>query len=105
MLCRSRRWHFRAESLPAEERKARARKLKESTAARIREILTPDQRARYDRVPELASADGKTGVGGRVWVLDADGEPRPVALTLGITDGSSTEVLKGDVKEGQAVSA
>src|SRR5207237_3083724 len=37
------------------------------------------------------SADGKAGIGGRVWRLDADGEPQPIALTLAITDGTATE--------------
>ena len=33
-----------------------------------------------------------------------DGEKlKPVSLTLGISDGTSTEVLRGDVKEGQEV--
>jgi len=36
-------------------------------------------------------------------VLEANGEPQPIALRLGITDGSATEVLKGDLKEGQSV--
>src|SRR5881398_772000 len=49
------------------------------------------------------SADGKAGVGGRVWRLDADGEPQPIAVTLGITDGTATEVIRGDLKDGEAV--
>jgi hypothetical protein len=37
-----------------------------------------------------------------VWVLDGD-KLKPVALTLGISDGSATEVLRGEVKEGQEI--
>jgi len=40
---------------------------------------------------------------GRVWVLDPQGKPVPVAVTLGITDGSSTEVAAGNLKEGTPV--
>lgn len=37
-----------------------------------------------------------------VWVL-ADGQPKPVAVQLGISDGAWTEVTGGDLKEGQPV--
>jgi HlyD family secretion protein len=37
-----------------------------------------------------------------IWVLEAQ-KPRRVALTLGISDGSDTAVLSGDLKEGDAV--
>jgi HlyD family secretion protein len=40
---------------------------------------------------------------GRVFVLDEKGQPTPVTLRLGITDGRATEVLAGDLKEGQLV--
>jgi HlyD family secretion protein len=110
---RQERKALRAEAPASDERKARARKIKESTTARIRELLTPDQRARYDQLSDVAAADGKgadgkgvdgkAGVVGRVWVLDASGGLQPIALRLGITDGSATEVLKGDLKEGQSV--
>jgi HlyD family secretion protein len=38
-----------------------------------------------------------------VWILDADGKPKAVALTLGISDGTATEVLRGDLTEGQEI--
>lgn len=48
------------------------------------------------------SADG-SGVSGRVFVLNPKGQPTLVQLQLGITDGRVTEVLSGDLKEGQPV--
>ena len=42
------------------------------------------------------------GTPGRVWVLDGD-TLRPVALALGISDGSATEVLGGPLEEGQEI--
>ena len=68
--------------------------------ARIRDILTPEQRARYDK---LAADEGPGGASGRVWVLDPDGQVQPVALTLGLSDGTMTEVLGGALGEGHAV--
>jgi HlyD family secretion protein len=38
-----------------------------------------------------------------VWVLRADGNPERAMVKAGLTDGSFTEVLEGDVKEGDLV--
>ena len=57
------------------------------------------RRARHDQ----PASDDARGVAGRVWALGPGGELRPVALTLGLTDGSVTEVREGDLKEGQEV--
>ena len=40
---------------------------------------------------------------GRVWVLGRDGQPVPIPVTLGLTDGTSTEIVRGELAEGQAV--
>ena len=91
--------------LPEAERQTQAAKVRETTRAKIREILTAEQRAKYE---EMAGRDGRGaaavgGTPGRVWVLDADGKPKAVPLTLGISDGSATEVVRGDLKDGQDV--
>jgi HlyD family secretion protein len=39
----------------------------------------------------------------RVWVLGADGKPQPRRIKIGLTDGSYTEVVEGDLKEGDLV--
>jgi HlyD family secretion protein len=53
------------------------------------------------------SGTGKGSKGGassgKVWVLGADGKPAPVEVKTGINDGNQTEVLEGDLKEGQEV--
>lgn len=38
-----------------------------------------------------------------VWVLGPDGKPQARRIRLGITDGASTEVAEGELKEGEAV--
>jgi hypothetical protein len=70
-------------------------------------MLTDSQRQQYeelltraDRQRDGASAQGRPG---RVWIRNAAGVPEPVALTVGISDDSSTEVLSGDLHEGQEV--
>jgi HlyD family secretion protein len=40
---------------------------------------------------------------GRVWVLGDDGKPTPVNIMIGITDGSFTEIVRGDLQVGQQV--
>ena len=38
-----------------------------------------------------------------VWVLPALGDPRPVRIRTGISDGTLTEVVEGDVHAGDAL--
>jgi len=38
-----------------------------------------------------------------VWVLDQNNDPKPVSVTLGLTDGVSTEVSGGALREGDRV--
>lgn len=50
---------------------------------------------------------GKTTGGGEkkgpgLWILE-NGKPKRVAVTLGISDGSFTEVMSGELKEGQSL--
>jgi HlyD family secretion protein len=46
---------------------------------------------------------GRAGTRGRAWALDTDGKPKQIALQLGISDGSSTEIVGGDLAEQQHV--
>jgi HlyD family secretion protein len=95
------------QGLSEQERQARIQKNREATRAKIREILTAEQRARYDA--DTASGSGGGGGGGRgptpgrVWVQGPDGKPQAVQVMLGISDGQMTEVVRGEVKEGSEV--
>jgi HlyD family secretion protein len=40
---------------------------------------------------------------GIVWVLGPDNKPQPRVVKLGITDGTATEVIEGDLKEGETI--
>jgi HlyD family secretion protein len=90
------------QGLPDAERRPKAQKIREAQRARIREFLTDDQKARYDEMTATAG-EVRSGTAGRVWVIAPDGKPAPIILTLGLSDGASTEVLRGDVQEGQEV--
>src|SRR4030095_7396814 len=89
-------------------RQQRGQRIREATRLRIREILTPEQQARYD---EASGGGGGAGAGGgdpqsgapaRVFIVDGE-KLKPIQLTLGISDGSATEILRGDLAEGQDI--
>ncbi|MGH7306709.1 MAG: hypothetical protein ACRELZ_25810, partial [Candidatus Rokuibacteriota bacterium] len=90
------------QGLPDAERRPKAQKIREAQRARIREILTDEQKKHYDEMA-AAAGEARSGTAGRVWVVGPDGKPAPLALSLGLSDGASTEVLRGDVREGQDV--
>jgi HlyD family secretion protein len=85
-----------------QERQAEARRIREASRTRIREILTAEQRTKYDEMTGGGGSREGRGTPGRVWVLDGD-KLKAVTLTLGISDGAATEVLRGDLKEGQEI--
>jgi HlyD family secretion protein len=49
------------------------------------------------------SSEGDQGKPGKVWVLSPAGEPTPLSIVLGITDGTFSEVMSGDLREGGEV--
>ncbi|MCX7156944.1 MAG: efflux RND transporter periplasmic adaptor subunit [Rhodocyclales bacterium] len=85
-------------------------KAQERNRAEIREkvsaMLTPDQKKRYDEMAaesQAARAGGSGGGSGRIWMLDEEGKPKAVTVRLGLSDGSMTEIVSGEVKEGSEV--
>jgi HlyD family secretion protein len=90
------------QGLPEADRRAKGQKIREAQRARIREFLTDEQKARYEEMTATAG-EVRSGAAGRVWIIGPDGKAAAIALTLGLSDGASTEVLRGDVHEGQEV--
>ncbi len=90
-----------------ETRRARGRELQEQTRGEIRRILTDAQRQQYEELLKTSGRQGadavQQGRPGRVWVLDGEGKPEAIAVTLGISDDTSTEVVSEDLREGQEV--
>ncbi len=96
----------REPGLSDEERRAAGRQYRADLMARIGAALDPERHAKLEAV--LAEGRGRrtagdTGSPGRVFVLDAAGRPQALSLRVGATDGSHTEVLAGDLKEGGSV--
>jgi len=95
---------FGVERLPRPQRRSAALRIREDILGKVRALLTADQQARYDQLPigQPTRSDSPSRPG-TVWVLDEQGRPGAVALRLGITDGSATEILEGNLREGQEV--
>ncbi|HSC96005.1 MAG TPA: hypothetical protein VLC73_13640, partial [Burkholderiales bacterium] len=71
--------------------------------ARIAELLTPEQRKRYEEIAPARAGSGQQATSGRVWVLDDRGRPRAVSIRVGLADGSYSELLGGDLQTGTSV--
>ena len=97
---------FRAARDLSEAEKSKAQ---ERNRAEIREkiatILNPEQKKRYDEMASEAQAvrAGGGGGSGRIWIIGEDGSPKAINVRLGLTDGSMTEIVSGDIKEGSEV--
>jgi HlyD family secretion protein len=51
---------------------------------------------------EVRGREEGPGIPGRVWVLK-DGQPAPVSVRLGVSDGKNTEMLKGEIRQGAEI--
>lgn len=90
----------RMAALPAESeaRRQGAQAARQRMQSRLNAVLTPEQRARL--AAARGTARGATGAAGTVWVLEDDGAPRAVSIRTGLSDGSVTEVLGGELAPG-----
>jgi HlyD family secretion protein len=89
--------------VPEADRRARQERLRVEIRQKIGSMLSGDQQKKY---AEIVAAETGRGAGtssaGRVFVA-TDDAPREVALRIGLTDGNATEVVSGDLKEGDSV--
>lgn len=98
----------RLRELGAEERPKARERITADVRARIGDLLTPEQKLKYAALVAETASRGNTR--GRIYLLDAKGKPRAYSVRLGITDGTSTELLVApsapeaqELKEGVAV--
>ena len=78
------------ELAPEERSKARER-ISADIRARIGDLLSVEQKPKYAAL--VAQAAGRQNTRGRIYLLGPEGEPRAYNVRLGITDGTSTELL------------
>ena len=75
-------------------------KLRQQNSKKLMKILNSEQKIKYQNM--VATQRSNPAVPGRVWVLE-NGNPKLINVMIGVGDGSSTELIRGDIKEGQKV--
>lgn len=89
--------------LSDEERRAAFRKARAEMVAKVAAVLDPERKAKFEAMMQEGRAPSRQGTPGRVYVLGDDGQPKAVPVMLGPTDGAYTELVSGNLKDGQAV--
>lgn len=80
--------------LSEEERRAAFRAARTELRAKIAAVLDPERRAKFEVVMQEGRPAAQSDVTpGRVYVLDGEGQPKPVAVRLGPSDGAFTQIL------------
>jgi HlyD family secretion protein len=92
---------MRQQGVAPEEIRAEIQRIRTRNRGPLLQMLTPEQRVKYRQLVEGRAANQVTR--GRVWVLGEKGTPTAVDIMTGISDGSFTEVVQGDLEEGQQV--
>jgi HlyD family secretion protein len=87
----------------AEEAKNKAKELRAANRLKIRSVLTEEQKKKFDLLDRREETSQAPAQVFKVWVPGPESKPVPVDITTGISDGSSTEVTSGALKEGQEV--
>jgi HlyD family secretion protein len=94
--------------LPQEERGKAREKITADIRAQLRDQMTPEQKPKFDAL--VAAAANRQVTRGKIYLMGADGKPKAYNVRLGITDGSSTELIvspnspdAADLVEGAAV--
>jgi HlyD family secretion protein len=86
------------------DRRKQGERLRAESRARVMEILTDAQKPVYERLlAELGGARAGASAAGRLWAPGPDGQPKAVEVRIGLTDGTSTEIAEGPLKEGDEV--
>ena len=68
-------------------------------------LKIPNAALRYHPAEAAAAKNqaARSHAAQRIWILGADGNPRPIAVELGISDGTWTEVRSGGLQQNQPV--
>lgn len=94
-----------ARDLPEAEKPRAQERNRAEIREKISALLTPEQKKRYEEMAGESQAARASGGGGsgRIWIAGEDGSPKAVNVRLGLTDGSMTEIVSDEVKEGSEV--
>jgi len=89
--------------MPAEAKKEGGQTGDSRSAIEVNSRLAPGQK--WDPGDKIRFTTTKKRIErpGIVWVLNAQQQPEPRQVTLGITDGAASEVLAGEIKPGDVI--
>jgi len=79
--------------LPEDQRTRARERVMADIRAKVGDVLTPEQRPRYAAL--VAESAGRQTTRGRLFVLGEGGKPQAHDVRLGLTDGTSTELVLG----------
>ena len=75
--------------------------LRRQMTQKLEALFDPEQKRLYHQL--TAEAAASRGVRGRVWTVGPEGSPVPANVMIGISDGSRTEILRGEIEPGDQV--
>jgi HlyD family secretion protein len=96
MVLRSSRQEIQEIREKSKPEEARA-KIQSLLRQKIMGLLTEEQKQKWEN---RQGEEGEERKQATVWVLSSAGKPVPVSIVLGITDGTLSELVSGDLKEG-----
>ena len=77
--------------LPQEERGKARERITAEIRAQLRDQMTAEQKPKFDAL--VAASANRQVTRGKIYLMGADGKPKAYNVRLGITDGSSTELI------------
>jgi HlyD family secretion protein len=77
------------------------RAMRENSRKQIEPILDEAQREKFREM--VRKRDRSANRRAQLWVVNGAGDLTPVSVSIGISDGSVTELVRGDLQEGQPV--
>jgi HlyD family secretion protein len=92
---------LRRQGATPEDIRAEIERIRQRSRGIILQFLNQEQRQKFHELTQARAASPVTH--GRVWVLNQGGRPAPVDIMTGISDGSFTEVVQGNLQAGQQV--
>jgi HlyD family secretion protein len=92
---------LRRQEVTPDDIRTEIQQMRKQSRAAISEILTPEQREQFQRLITTQRTDLMKRA--HIWVADEEGKPHPIEIITGISDGSFTEIVRGDLKAGQQV--
>ena len=92
---------LRKQGVTLDDIRTEVKRMWNQNSSAISGILTPEQRKKFLRLVTSRAENPVTR--GRVWVLDKNGKPLSVDIITGISDGSFTEIVRGNLEAGQEV--